>query len=141
VASEGEKRWMTPDWQARMVATMAARGAAAGARVVLWHTLADPPPESKLKSGFEKHSLLVQATGGTFSEKPAAAVYRNLSARLAEDDLTGATDDGPGAVRLRSGAVLLFSGEREAKKGAVNLKDGKAVLEGSTALAPAWLWP
>ncbi len=141
VASEGEKRWMSPEWQARMVALAAARGAAAGARVVMWHTLADPPPESKLKSGFERHSLFTQVADGRFTGKPAAAVYRNLAARLAEDDLTGATEDGSGAVRLRSGAALLYAGERSAKNGGLNLTNGQKIAPGATASAPAWLWP
>jgi hypothetical protein len=140
VGDQGEKPYMTEAWQARMVAVAAARGAIAGARAVLWHTLADPPPEGKLKSGFEHNSLLRQS-GGTFSEKPAAAAYRNLAARLAEDDLTGAVQDGEGAAKLRSGAVLLYQGTRAAPKGGVSLATGAQVPPGGTAEAPAWLWP
>ncbi|MDP2314985.1 MAG: glycoside hydrolase family 44 protein [Pseudomonadota bacterium] len=140
VASEGEERWMSPQWQARMVATVAARGAVEGARVVVWHTLADPPPIGR-RSGFERHSLLVGARDGSVTDKPAAAVYRNLAARLAEDDLTGATQDGDGAVRLRSNATLLYEGTRDARAGGIDLRDGRIIEENAVATAPAWLWP
>ncbi|MFN7145824.1 MAG: glycosyl hydrolase, partial [Myxococcota bacterium] len=141
VASEGERRWMTPEWQARMVASAAARGAAAGARVVLWHTLADPPSDSRLRSGFERHSLLSQGAEGRFVEKPAAAVYRHLSERISANDLTGAHDDGVGAARTQAGAFLVYANSREAPKGGINLMDGSQILPETTAVAPAWIWP
>ncbi|MES2641500.1 MAG: glycoside hydrolase family 44 protein [Myxococcota bacterium] len=140
VASEGEERWMSPTWQARMVASAVGRGAVEGANAVFWHTLADPPVVGR-RSGFERHSLLTGARDGSATEKPAAAVYRHLAARLAEDDLTGATQDGEGAARLRSGAVLLYEGTRDALAGGVDLRDGTPTSIGGTATAPAWIWP
>lgn len=140
VASEGEERWMSAAWQARMVASAAGRGAVEGARAVFWHTLADPPVVGR-RSGFERHSLLVGARDGGATEKPAAAVYRHLARRLAEDDLTGATQDGEGAARLRSGATLLYEGVRAAPAGGVDLRDGTPIPIGTPATAPAWLWP
>jgi hypothetical protein len=140
VASEGEERWMSPTWQARMVASAVGRGAVEGANAVFWHTLADPPVVGR-RSGFERHSLLVGARDGSATEKPAAAVYRHLAARLAEDDLTGATQDGEGAARLHSGAVLLYEGSRTSPAGGVDLRDGTPISIDSTATAPAWIWP
>ncbi len=140
VASQGDKAWMNEAWQARMVASVAARGAVDGARAVFWHTLADPPPTDRRLS-FEHHSLLIGARDGSVREKPSATVYRALAARLAEDDLTGATQDGDGAVRLRSGATLLYEGAREAPTGGVDLATGRAIARGAAAHAPAWLWP
>ena len=141
VPSEGDKRWMTPEWQARFVALVAARGAAAGARAVLWHTLGDPPARSQGKTGFEQHSLLDQLDSGAFVDKPAAVVYRALAARLAVDDLTGAVEDGEGGVRLTSGATLLYAGSRNAPRGGYDLRGGAAIAPGAQATAPAWLSP
>ena len=141
VPDDGDRGWMTPTWHARMVATVAARGAAANARAVLWHTLADPPPGAMDRNSFSRHSLLSRGRDETITEKPAAVVFRNLSARLAADDLTGAVPDGDGAVRARSGAVLLYEGERSARSGGIDLASGVAIPAGSTASAPAWLWP
>lgn len=140
VASEGKERWMSPEWQARMVASAAGRGAVEGASAVFWHTLADPPVVGR-RSGFERHSLMVGAHDGSVSEKPAAAVYRHLAARLAEDDLRGATQAGAGAARLSSGAILLYEGTRAAPAGGLDLRDATSISIGGTAKAPAWLWP
>ena len=140
VPSAGEDRWISPDWQARTVAARVAQGAAYGASVVMWHTLADPPTVER-RGGFARHSLLTAARDGSVTEKPAAAVFRALATRLAEDDLVGAQPDGDGAVRLHSGARLLYEGVRTAPDGGVDLRTGAAVPAGSEAEAPAWLWP
>jgi hypothetical protein len=140
VPSSGGDRWMTPEWQARMVASVVARGAIAGAEAVFWHTLADPPPDAPAKGGFGKHSLLETRADGSVVDKPAATVYRNLAGRLASDDLLGAVQDGGGA-KLKSGAVLLYEGPRLAPHGAMNLLDGSRVPPGGTAWAPAWIEP
>ncbi len=139
VASDGGERWMNAAWQARMVATSVARAAAEGASVLLWHSLADPPVDRK--TGFEHHSLLRTAPDGTVSDKPAAPVFRALADRLAEDDIRGARYDGTGAVRLSSGALLVYEGSRVTTSGGVSLTDGAAVAPGAQAEAPAWLWP
>lgn len=140
VPSDGDDPWMTPEWQARMVASVVARGAVEGASAVFWHTLADPPILRR-RSGFERNSLLVGAPDGSAVEKPAAAVYRHLAARLVEDDLVGATQDGEGGARLGSGALLLYEGTRTAPGGGVDLRDGTTIPAGATARAPAWMWP
>lgn len=79
VASDGSKRWMTPEWQAEMVLRVHAAAMVHGVEVVFWHTLADPPvaPEH----GISRHSLL-RATPQGFEDKPAAAAYRELARRL-----------------------------------------------------------
>jgi hypothetical protein len=140
VTSAGDKPFMDEDWQARMVAMSVGRAAAEGASLLLWHTLADAPPGGK-HFGMTNHSLLSASRDGTITPKPSAAVYRNLSARLAADDILGASYDGDGAVRLESGAVLLYEGGRAAKNGGIDLRTGDAVKKGGTAAAPAWLWP
>ena len=130
-----------PEEQARRVAAYAAHAGAAGAEVLLWHSLADPP----LKTGkpatqghFSTNSLLQSIDGGPAGDKPAAAVYRNLSAKLADHDLRGATIRG-GAATLTTGEVLLFRGVDVAPAGGENLRTGAEIPAGSTASAPAWL--
>lgn len=140
VPSSGDERWMTPEWQARMVASVVARGAIAGAEAVFWHTLADPPPDAPAKGGFGKHSLLETRADGSVVDKPAAVVYRNLAGKLATNELFGAVQDGGGA-RLGNGAVLLYEGPRLAPHGGMNLLDGSPIPPGGTAWAPAWVDP
>ncbi|MCP4809019.1 MAG: hypothetical protein GY913_23580 [Proteobacteria bacterium] len=80
VASEGDKRWMTPEWQAEMVLRVHATAMVHGVDKVFWHTLADPPV--KPEHGISRHSLL-RVTADGFADKPAAVAYRGLAERLA----------------------------------------------------------
>lgn len=142
VPSEGDKPHHSEEWQARMVAAFVGRAAVSGVHALLWHTLADPPRSARLQGGFSRHSLFVMDDqGGNMSEKRGAPVFRNLAARLAEDDLLGAQAAGRGAVRARSGAILLYEGSRVAKSGGTDLRTGKAIAAAAEATAPAWLWP
>ena len=126
--------------QGRRVAAYVASAARAGAERLFWHTLADPPAGRGGDAGlFSTNSLMRTAGSGAREDKPAGAVYRNLSARLAVDDLTGAVPEGEGAVRARSGAVLLYRGARTAEHGGTDLVTGLPVEPGAVAAAPAWL--
>lgn len=126
------------DLQARRVAALVAQSAAAGAERLFWHSLADPRATSS-EGHYETNSLF-RATGDTTAErKPAAEVFRRLAAKLATDDLVGAVPDGEGAVKLKSGAILLYMGERTAKYGGLSLRSGDKIAAGGTAAAPAWL--
>lgn len=126
--------------QGRRMAAYVASAAQAGAERLFWHTLADPPAGHGGEAlHFSTNSLLRTSKGGARADKPAAVVYRALSARLAADDLTGAVADGVGAVRTRSGAVLLFQGTRIAEHGGTDLATGLPISPGGTAVAPAWL--
>lgn len=128
--------------QGRRVAAYVASAALAGAERLFWHTLADPPAGHGGKSlDFSTNSLLRTVAEGAREDKPAAVVYRNLSARLAVEDLTGAVPDGEGAIRARSGAVLLYRGTRAAEQGGTDLATGLAIVPGASAAAPAWLNP
>jgi hypothetical protein len=123
---------------ARRLVAIAARAAVAGAEALLWHTLADPPPGRRI-GGTAENSLFATLPDGTVREKAAAAVFRNLAAKLARDDLTGAVPDGAGAVRLRSGAVLVYEGSRPAPNGGTDLRTGAKVS--GTVKAPGWVEP
>jgi hypothetical protein len=126
--------------QARRVAALAARAAIEGAEKLFWHTIADPPPGAKgVADAMRTHSLLRTGEDGAITEKPAAAVYRHLSAALATDDLVGAVEDGAGVARLRSGRRLLYAGSRAAPAGGVDLRDGRRLAPGEKADAPAFL--
>ncbi|MSQ04267.1 MAG: hypothetical protein EXR71_20675 [Myxococcales bacterium] len=127
--------------QARRVAALVARAAEAGAEALFWHTLVDPPQRrGPGDSPFSTNSLLVApVTGGPPVDKPAAAVYRRLAARLAIADLRGAELSDVGAVRLRTGEVLLYEGARSARSGGVDLGSGTTIPPGAMATAPAWL--
>lgn len=124
--------------QARRVAALVAQAAAAGAERLFWHTLADPRASGR-KGNFETNSLFVSTGETTADRKPAAEVFKRLAAKLATDDLVGAVLDGDDAVKLKSGAILLFKGERTAKYGGLNLRSGDTIADGATATAPAWL--
>lgn len=128
-----------PDRQARVLVALVARAAVEGAERVYWHTLADPPPHVDLRGGLGRNSLLTSTGEQQWVEKPAAATFRHLSARLAEDDLVGATDDGDGGARLRNGATVLWRGSRIATHGGWDLRTGAPLVAGATAAAPAWL--
>lgn len=128
-----------PDHQARVLVALVARAAAEGAERLFWHTLSDPPAGVEARGGLARNSLLRATAAGTWEEKPAAATFRRLAQRLAEDDLVGATPDGPGAVRLKSGAVLLWDGARVAPAGGWDLASDATLVAGITARAPAWL--
>ncbi len=126
--------------QARRVAALVARAAEAGAEAFFWHTLVDPPTRGGPGgSPFSTNSLLSTTAGGAPTDKPAAAVYRHLAARLAGADLRGAALAGEGAVRLVTGEVLLYEGARSALSGGFDLRSGGAIPRGATAQAPAWL--
>jgi hypothetical protein len=135
------------DRQARMLVAVVARAAAAGAERVFWHSLADPPEQARRAGPGREHptfSLFRTLPGApgdapSLEPKPAAGVYQRLAALLAGDDLANATPDGDGAVRLKSGSLLVFSGSRPAPRGGVALLDGSEVAPGGTAEAPAWV--
>jgi hypothetical protein len=126
--------------QGRRVAAQVARAAAAGAERFFWHTLADPP--SGQGSGHEHVSTnsLLKSSGGTEEDKPAGAVFRNLSAQLKSHDLVGCTLVNDDSVKLRDGSVLLFSGSATATNGGISLRTGKSVSKGAKAEAPAFIW-
>lgn len=128
--------------QGRRVAAYVARAAAAGAERLFWHTLTDPPTGRNVGDvNFNTNSLLRAVDGLPPVDKPAGVVFRNLSARLAADDLRGAVLEGEGAVRAPSGAVLLFRGTRTAPFGGTDLATGDRIPPGAVAAAPAWLDP
>lgn len=141
--SVGLSETIDEEAQARAVVALAGVSAVAGAERLFWHTLADPPPAppnaNRKPGAFSTNSLFRTETGDVRVDKPAATVFRHLAAVLAADDLTGATADGRGAARLRSGAVLLWDGERAAPRGGVDLRTGAAIPEGATARSPAYL--
>lgn len=136
---------LTPEDQGRAVVGLAAMSAVAGAEALFWHTLADPPAprgaggRPRQPGAFSTNSLFQTLEGNQRVDKPAAAVFRALSRVLATDTLVGATADGPGAVRLRSGATLLWDGARPAPRGGVDLRTGTEIPPGSTARSPAYV--
>ncbi len=155
-AAPGKPLWVTEtsvsidadtdaEAQGRQVVVLAARAAEAGVERLFWHTLADPPPvdegrgQRQPPSGFRTNSLLQAGSSGERSDKPAGAVFRNLSAVLAAHDLVGATSAGVGLTRLTDGSILVWSGSHAAPTGGVDLRTGTPIVAGATAAAPAWL--
>ncbi len=128
--------------QAHRMVAIVARAAAAGASRLYWHTLIDPPTWVKGRTAFGTNSLFrANRPGQPITEKPIGAAFRALNRHLAADDLTGAMADGAGAVRLKSGAILLYEGTRVATHGGESLSTRTKIADGATASAPAWLLP
>ncbi len=126
--------------QARMVLTFVVRSALEGADKLFWHTLGDPPEtDATRKMPMFGHSLFRSSASGQRTVKPMGEVYRNLAGILKSHDLTGCTPDGPGAVRLKDGSVLLYEGARAVPVEGINLRTGAALPVGADAAAPAWL--
>lgn len=148
VASSGKGRHMDEEWQGRMVAATYGVFLAGGADRIFWHTLADPPASARPPSRllFSTHSLLQTQDGGGHREKPAGAVYRRLTERLAAidpDDLVEQPASGGRLLRAGDG-WLAFWGEPQVPAGAVTATDlltGAESAVGATVRAPAWLAP
>jgi hypothetical protein len=131
-----------PDWHARVLVARVARAAEAGAEVLLWHTLVDPPARAgRVRGpGMADHSLFARvADGAEPVAKPAARVFRALAGVLASHDALGAVSDGEGRTRLRDGSVLLWQGRAVAGAGGTDLRTGASVAAGQPVEAPAWL--
>lgn len=129
------------DEQARMLVVLTARAAVEGADKLFWHSLEDKPASAypkKLPIMFG-YSLLDNDGTGVTTPKPVGRVYTALAAFLEAHDLNGAVDDGPGAVRLRDGSVLIHAGARPVPGAGLDLRTGAALPPGSTAYAPAVL--
>ncbi|MBM4365313.1 MAG: hypothetical protein FJ102_03805 [Deltaproteobacteria bacterium] len=129
--------------QARRLVAIVARSAAAGASAVFWHTLADPPsrPDPSAPGGMPGTALFRSVPRGGAEPKPVAEVFRRLAEKLRADDLVGASMLGDGAVKLKSGAVLLFSGSAPVAGSATHLLSGQRFEAGSIVVAPAWIEP
>ncbi len=130
-------------YQARMVAALIARAAAAGASALLWHSLADPDPAERTEDrGYSLLQVAKEPEGEQKKEeKPAGAVFRNLSVLLNEHSLNGAAEGEPGQVRLVDGSVILWEGSVKEHRGGLNLLTGTRIDPGTTAHAPAFLLP
>lgn len=138
VTSEGKETWMDEEYQARMVVALVARAAAEGAGALLWHTLADPPPEAA-RNPFSANSLLRTLPDGSREPKPAGQVYQQLAKLLETNDLSGASYGSEGLVQLRGGGALLYAGTVTAPTGGINLRTGVTFGPGESVTAPAFL--
>ena len=155
VSSRGSESHVDEQWQAGMVAAIHGAFLAGGADRVFWHTLADPPRRGGKQLPFASHSLLrtttdavgAGAAGGTVREdKPAGAVYRRMTAALAQADPSTFTEPEVHGGRLLATdrGWLAFWGTPEAPAGAARVLDlrtglAAAIGPGQPVTAPAWI--
>lgn len=159
VSSQGDRRWLSEDWQAKMLAGIYGAAMRGGAERVFWHTLADPPPppggRRQPANPFAHHSLHKTVTSswddaggdGEKVRKPAGEVFARLSA-LAGDAPAAQVSPLPAeagrAVQVGP-AVYIYWGQvplpADATVTDLMTGDSKDVAAGDIVTAPAWALP